>query len=103
MELSHLLLRILPSLSLVGLVSFILYLFKTVFLSSYSAKKKLRMQGISGPSPSFINGNLPEMQQIQSKAEKDLVFPTHDQIVAQDYTSIVFPYFDHWRKVYGMY
>ncbi|XP_021689936.2 cytochrome P450 714A1 [Hevea brasiliensis] len=101
MEFSDLLLRILPSLALLGLLSFIFHLYRTVLLSSYTVKKKLHMQGINGPSPSFLYGNLPEMQQIQLKVKKE-AFPTHgDEIVAQDYTSIVFPYFDHWRKEYG--
>ncbi|KAF2304406.1 hypothetical protein GH714_030789 [Hevea brasiliensis] len=101
MEFSDLLLRILPSLALLGLLSFIFHLYRTVLLSSYTVKKKLHMQGINGPSPSFLYGNLSEMQQIQLKVKKE-AFPTHgDEIVAQDYTSIVFPYFDHWRKQYG--
>ncbi|OAY54067.1 cytochrome P450 714A1 isoform X2 [Manihot esculenta] len=95
-----LLLRILPSLALLGLLSFIFHICRTILLRSYTVKRKLHMQGIKGPSPVFLYGNLVEMQQLQLKARKH-VSPSHAQIVAQDYNSIVFPYFDHWRKEYG--
>lgn len=57
------------------------------------------MQGIKGPPPSFLYGNVPEMQQIQLKAKKTR---NHTEIVAHDYTSTLFPYLDHWRKEYGL-
>lgn len=59
----------------------------------------LRTQGIKGPTPSLLYGNLPEMQKIQLQALKS---PNHAEFVAHDYTSSVFPYFEHWRKEYGL-
>ncbi|EEF46810.1 cytochrome P450, putative [Ricinus communis] len=80
-------------------VCFIIHLYKTVLLSSQRLKTKLHVQGIRGPSPSFLYGNLSEMQQIQLKAMKA---QNHGEIVAHDYTSSIFPYFEYWRKQYGL-
>ncbi|KAF2302833.1 hypothetical protein GH714_008598 [Hevea brasiliensis] len=91
--------RIMSSLFLVGLVCFIIHLYRTILLRSQRMKRKLRMQGIKGPSPSFLYGNLSEMQEIQSRAMKA---ENHGDIVAHDYTSSIFPYFEHWRKQYGL-
>ncbi|XP_020536330.1 cytochrome P450 714A1 isoform X2 [Jatropha curcas] len=95
MEIS--LLRIFSSVAIIGVV----YLIKEILLGPKKAKKKLQMQGIKGPSPSFLYGNLPEMQEIQFKNSRKEAPTQVDDIVAQDYTSIIFPYFEHWRKQYG--
>ncbi|KDP33461.1 hypothetical protein JCGZ_07032 [Jatropha curcas] len=82
-----------------GLVWFIIHLYKTTLLRSQKVKRKLRVQGIKGPTPSFLCGNLSEMQQIQSMA---ISSRNHANIVAHDYASSIFPYFEHWRKQYGL-
>lgn len=62
-------------------------------------RKKLRKQGIKGPSPSLLYGNVPEMQRIQSMVAKSP--SSNGEIVGHDYTSTLFPYFEQWRKEYG--
>uniref|UniRef100_A0A6N2LWQ6 Cytochrome P450 n=1 Tax=Salix viminalis TaxID=40686 RepID=A0A6N2LWQ6_SALVM len=96
-----------PSLGLVSsltlllpLVIFLVHVYCTVVLRSERIKRKLRMQGIQGPPPSFLYGNLPEMQKIQMKTLKASSFQAAD-FIAHDYTSTVFPYFEQWRKEYG--
>ncbi|PRQ37065.1 hypothetical protein RchiOBHm_Chr4g0398471 [Rosa chinensis] len=37
------------------------------------------------------------MQKIQLQAQKS---PNHSEFVAHNYTSSLFPYFEHWRKEY---
>ncbi|KAK9001986.1 hypothetical protein V6N11_024679 [Hibiscus sabdariffa] len=66
--------------------------YTTGWVKSQRLRKKLCMQGITGPPPSFLYGNVPEMKQIQSKANR--TWATHD------YASTLFPYMDHWRKQY---
>lgn len=90
--------RVVSSLVLLGLVGFFLYLYNAVWLKSERVRRMLRTQGIKGPTPSLLYGNLPEMQKIQLQALKS---PNHAEFVAHDYTSSVFPYFEHWRKEYG--
>ncbi|GLT58294.1 hypothetical protein SLA2020_311970 [Shorea laevis] len=99
MELISLLLRLFPSFTLVGLVCYVLHLYNTVWLKSLRLRRKLLVQGIKGPPPSILYGNALEMQQIKLEAMKT---QSHGEIVAHDYTSTIFPYFDHWRKQYGL-
>ncbi|KAI5346745.1 PREDICTED: cytochrome [Prunus dulcis] len=97
MEVSFVL-KLLSSLAAAGLVGFLLHLYNTVWLKSERLRRKLRVQGIKGPAPSFLYGNLPEMQKIQHQLPNT---PNHSEFVAHDYTSTLFPYFEHWRKQYG--
>ncbi|KAK8499378.1 hypothetical protein V6N13_010588 [Hibiscus sabdariffa] len=80
-------------LALAGAVCYLFHYYTTGWVKSRRLRKKLCMQGITGPPPSFLYGNVPEMKQIQSKANK--TWATHD------YASTLFPYLDHWRKQYG--
>ncbi|XP_009600679.1 cytochrome P450 714A1-like [Nicotiana tomentosiformis] len=76
------------------------YIFNILWLkSSQTLRWKLQKQGINGPKPSFLYGNVPEMQKIQAASLKA---PTnYGEFVAHDYTSSLFPYFEQWRKLYG--
>jgi|UniRef100_A0A2N9EUT8 hypothetical protein len=99
MKVLPLLLRIIFSLALMGLSGLLFHLYNSVWLKSVRIRKKLQMQGIKGPPPSFLYGNLPEMQKIKFQATKA---SNHAEILAHDYTSTLFPYYEHWRKEYGM-
>lgn len=88
------------SVAVVGAVWFLVHhLYNSLWFRSERLRRKLWMQGIKGPSPSLIYGNLPEMQKIQSNALTST--PNNADIVAHDYTSSLFPYFVQWRKQYG--
>ncbi|WCJ30496.1 Cytochrome P450 714A1 [Euphorbia peplus] len=88
-----------------GVFAVIIHLFNSVVIKSRRVKEKLRKQGIKGPSSSsFLYGNLPEIQKITQMnftAVKFSSFTGGDDIVAHDYTSSIFPHFEHWRKQYG--
>lgn len=101
MKVVPLVLRTIFWVALMGLSGLLFHLFNRVWLKSKKIRKKLQMQGIKGPPPSFLHGNLTEMHKIQFQATKTA--SNHaDQILAHDYTSTLFPYFEHWRKEYGM-
>ncbi|RXI08668.1 hypothetical protein DVH24_022812 [Malus domestica] len=89
--------------AVVGLVGFFLHLYSTVWLKSERVRRNLRLQGIKGPAPSFLYGNLPEMQKIQQQQELKPPNLLAAEFVAHDYTSTLFPYFEHWRKQYGIH
>lgn len=66
-----------------------------------------RRQGIDGPPPSsFLMGNLSEMQaRVQHAvvaAEEDGAGGPQKDEGFDDYCKRIFPYFDKWRKAYGM-
>ncbi|XP_012443451.1 cytochrome P450 714A1 [Gossypium raimondii] len=86
------------SVALASAVCYVFHYYTRSWLRSQRLRKKLCMQGIKGPPPGFVYGNVAEMQQIQLKAKKTR---NHSEIVAHDYTSTLFPYLDHWRKEYG--
>ncbi|XP_061356664.1 cytochrome P450 714A1-like [Gastrolobium bilobum] len=96
--------KVASSLALAGIFSWILYLYGNLWHKSQRVRRKLQMQGIRGPPPSFLHGNLPDMQRIQSQATiaKAPSCNHSDQFLAHDYTDTLFPYFEHWRKQYGL-
>jgi hypothetical protein len=47
--------------ALIALAGLLFHVYSTVWLKSERIRKKLRVQGIKGPSPSFLYGSLPEM------------------------------------------
>lgn len=96
--------KLASSVVLVGVFSWILYSYGNIWYKSQMARRKLQMQGVWGPPPSFLRGNLSDMQKIQSQTNIKKA-PTsghpNDQFLAHDYTATLFPYFEHWRKQYG--
>ncbi|OIT20192.1 cytochrome p450 714a1 [Nicotiana attenuata] len=78
----------------------VFYIFNILWLKSAQRLRwKLQKQGINGPKPSLLYGNVPEMQKIQAASLKAPA--NYDEFVAHDYTSSLFPYFEQWRKLYG--
>ncbi|KAG5558197.1 hypothetical protein RHGRI_008203 [Rhododendron griersonianum] len=72
-------------------------LFNHVWLKPQRVRWKLQKQGIRGPQPSVLYGNVPEIQRIQAAAKKA---ENGGVLVAHDYTSNLFPYLEQWRKEY---
>jgi len=91
----------------VGVLSWLLYVYGNLWHESQRVRKRIQMQGIKGPPPSFLHGNLPDMQRIQAQAslaKASISNSNHsDQFLAHDCTSTLFPYFEHWRKQYGTF
>lgn len=95
-------LKLASSLAVVGIFSWIIYVYGNLWYKSQRVRRKLQMQGIKGPPPSsFLHGNLPDMQRIKSQAS--LSKPNYDQFLAHDYSAALFPFFQQWRKQYGIY
>jgi len=106
MEEDFVAMKLVFSVAVVGVLSWILYVYGSLWLESQRVRKRIQMQGIKGPPPSFLYGNLSDMQRIQAQAAtlaKASISTSKgsDQYVAHDYTATLFPYFEHWRKQYG--
>lgn len=78
-----------------------LHLINLQWIKPQRLRKKLERQGIKGPPPSFLYGNVQEMQKIQATVSSMKGAANFGEFVAHDYTSFLFPYFEQWRKQYG--
>jgi hypothetical protein len=82
------------------------YVWTILWLRPERIRQRLRRQGVKGPKPSLLLGNIPEMRRIQ----KQLAESDHQEQQAaggshrfsSNYMAALFPYFHHWNKVYGM-
>ncbi|PKI33894.1 hypothetical protein CRG98_045724, partial [Punica granatum] len=105
--LSLLIIRTVCAMAVVAALSTLFRLYNSTWKSSERLRKRLNMQGIGGPPPSLLYGNVPEMQRIQTRAALDDKASACSrqrgggEFVAHDYTSTLFPYFEQWRKEYG--
>ncbi|XP_072998294.1 cytochrome P450 714C2-like isoform X2 [Typha latifolia] len=83
-----------------GFMGLALFQFFNVFwLRPEKLREKLRLQGIRGPKPTLIYGNILEMKRIQQEAKKDPMEGSDRFVI--NYVSTLFPYIIHWRKAYG--
>ncbi|XP_054781984.1 cytochrome P450 714A1-like [Prosopis cineraria] len=90
--------------SVVGMLSWIAFKYSVVWWKWERVRRKLRVQGIRGPPPSIVYGNnVSEMRKLQSQPKSaPLLSSIHSHLLmAHDYNSNLFPYFEHWRKQYG--
>ncbi|KAH1042878.1 hypothetical protein GYH30_024962 [Glycine max] len=69
MEEFFLAMKLVFSVVVVGILSWILSVYGNLWHESQRVRKRLQMQGIKGPPPYFLHGNLPNMQRIQSHAK----------------------------------
>ncbi|KAL9247786.1 hypothetical protein vseg_021178 [Gypsophila vaccaria] len=95
---------IIISLFLCGFVSFVHHVYKNnMWVRCQKQRRKLRRQGIKGPSPSFLYGNVSKMEKIRAIVAKEgpLNSSNKGEFVGHDFTSSLFPYFELWRKEFG--
>lgn len=78
----------------------VLCLFCTFLLSCWVfpvlTYRKLKKNGLSGPTPSFPLGNLSEMKKKSSESSS-----SSNKSITHDIHATLFPYFARWQKAYG--
>jgi hypothetical protein len=81
------------------------YLYTTLWLRPERLRQKLRSQGVRGPKPSFLFGNIPEMRRIQKIATSDQEQESGRSTdrFSSNFVATLFPYLLHWSRVYGMF
>lgn len=90
-----------------GFLVLLVYLYNLLVLKPKNLRAKLQRQGIRGPSPSFLVGNIPDMKRIlQHRHELKHSTPTtatedNPAAISGDWPSIVFPYLEQWKNEYG--
>ncbi|XP_039037320.1 cytochrome P450 714B1-like isoform X2 [Hibiscus syriacus] len=100
MGLAFMLLRIVSTLFLVGSIGVVIRLYNSLVLIPGRQRSKLRKQGIRGPPPSILVGNL---LQLGKKTESKNSNVTRDgkQAITHSCCSDVLPFLDKWRRQYG--
>jgi len=84
-------------------VSLVAYLYSILWLRPERLRQKLRSQGVKGPKPSFLFGNIQEMRRIQqqlTESRQEQEAGITDRF-SSNYVATLFPYFLHWSRVYG--
>jgi hypothetical protein len=84
------------SILFIGFVALLFRLYTSFVHKPNVLRSKLRKQGISGPPPTILLGNLMEIMKSQ------LTTPNSHSFVTHNTASLVFPKFEEWRKQYGM-
>ncbi|WVZ54740.1 hypothetical protein U9M48_005494 [Paspalum notatum var. saurae] len=95
-------LRLMPLLLLCAVL--LSYLCAILWLRPERLRQRLRSQGVKGPKPSFLFGNIPEMRRIQqqlAKSDQEQEAGTASDRFSSNYMATLFPYFLHWNRVYG--
>ncbi|KAJ8748791.1 hypothetical protein K2173_011347 [Erythroxylum novogranatense] len=94
-----LMLKLVVSLVLGGILGSLAYMYSLLLAKPQKLRSTLRKQGIRGPSPSFLLGNIPEIRRIQAQVQTQSVSEVHD--LRHDWPFTIFPHFRHWINEYG--
>ena len=87
--------KVFMSLALLGAFGLFFQLYNALVVKPEKLRSILRNQGISGPPPSLLLGNIKAIKNSQSKAVKNSSIDTHNCDAA------LFPFFEQWRNKYG--
>lgn len=82
-------------------LGFLVHLYFSLIIKPKNIRKILREQGIDGPPPKILVGNMLEIKKARASGQKTLVGHPHPPVIHN--TADVFPFLEQWRKQYGMY
>ncbi|EEF35958.1 cytochrome P450 714C2 [Ricinus communis] len=94
------LIRILVSFAVVGFFGILLRVYNVLVLKPERLRSILKKQGINGPPPTLVLGNIREIKKSQSSKVGN-VTPTSQPPVTHNCAADIFPFFEQWRKQYG--
>ncbi|KAK6158757.1 hypothetical protein DH2020_006071 [Rehmannia glutinosa] len=80
-------------------LGFSIYLYVSLVIKPHKIRKILRQQGIDGPPPKILFGNILDIKKSRAAAEKAAVNHPHPPLIHN--TPSVFPFLEQWRKQYG--
>ncbi|KAL9177111.1 hypothetical protein ABFS82_01G037300 [Erythranthe guttata] len=88
------------SIILALVLGFLAYLYASLVIKPRKIRKILRQQGIDGPPPKILVGNILEIKKAIDAAEKTFLHRPQPPPLIHD-TATVFPFLEQWRKQYG--
>ncbi|PON69531.1 Cytochrome P450 [Parasponia andersonii] len=94
--------KVFISCALLGLVALLVRLYKALVANPRRLRSLMSKQGISGPPPSLLLGNILEIK--NSRASKNaavLAVPAGESPAEHNCANLLFPFFEKWRKLYG--
>lgn len=91
--------KALISVALVGILGLLFRLYKALISNPEKLRSALRKQGISGPPPTHLLGNLLEIK----KARTAKAPPTCGAPTLHNCANALFPFFEHWQNKYGKF
>ncbi|KAK3039865.1 hypothetical protein RJ639_028258 [Escallonia herrerae] len=94
----HILFKVFMSLGVVGLVAVFLRLYHALVVTPNRLRSLLKKQGVSGPPPKFLLGNILEIKKSRDAVAK---VSTTEPPVSHNCGAALLPFFDPWRKQYG--
>ncbi|CAK9161862.1 unnamed protein product [Ilex paraguariensis] len=89
-------LKVLVSIAVVGIVGLFIRLYSALVAKPKKLQAALRKQGITGPPPTILLGNILEIK--KSRTPKP---PTCGAPENHDCANVLFPFFEKWQKQYG--
>ncbi|KAK9911141.1 hypothetical protein M0R45_035064 [Rubus argutus] len=102
--------KIILSILVGGFLVLFLYLYKLLILRPKWIRSKLEKQGIRGPPPSFLLGNISGIKRLQLKVQSTATQTTdpqnhhedlHVASICHQWPSRIFPHIEEWRNEYG--
>ena len=95
------LMMVFNTLSLLGALIFFVHLYNVLVRKPERLRAMLRKQGISGPRPTFLLGNMMEFKKALSTTERKVVTTSTGAPVSHNCAATIFPFLEKWRKQYG--
>ncbi|XP_048136770.1 cytochrome P450 714C2-like isoform X1 [Rhodamnia argentea] len=95
--------KALISIAVVGVIGVLLRLYNALVVKPEKLRSLLRKQGIDGPPPAFLLGNIMEIKKARSSSSSSSApkTPPGQPPARHDCAAALFPFFDKWRKQYG--
>ncbi|XP_004307254.1 PREDICTED: cytochrome P450 734A1-like isoform 2 [Fragaria vesca subsp. vesca] len=91
-----------------GFLFLFFYLYELLILRPEGLRSKLQIQGIKGPPPSFLLGNVLALKRLQNKVQSTATKTTdpqdevhHEASICHQWPSRIFPHIEEWRNEYG--
>lgn len=94
--------KIFISLPLLAFLGLLVGLYRGLVVKPRELRARLGKQGIKGPPPSLLLGNIREIKKALSQVVKVCDSSTQPP-VTHNCAAILFPFFEQWRKQFGMY
>lgn len=101
MELLHFDAKMFMSLAVLGVIGLLVHLYNGLVVKPKRLRSLLTKQGISGPPPAFLLGNIMDIK--KARPSSIAKAPTSEPPTTHNCAAVLFPFFEKWRKQYGKY